>query len=183
MPAAPSPIQIRNLVGLSDVGTRLDLSLLSRSFENSEYVTEHYYALIYKPRNARGSILVNSSGKIIVVGVRSVQEATESVKGFVRALLDIGIRAQETPLKVQNIVGTFELGRELDLDHLLLALPGDQVDAELEPEQFPGLILRTRFPKLTVLLFRSGKIVCTGAKKVEDLEAGRQFVLRLLARL
>ena len=36
-----------------------------------------------------------------------------------------------------------------------------------EPEQFPGLIYRMKDPKTVLLLFASGKIVCTGAKSKE----------------
>jgi len=38
-----------------------------------------------------------------------------------------------------------------------------------EPEQFPGLIYRMDVPKVVILLFASGKLVCTGAKKEEDV--------------
>jgi hypothetical protein len=34
-----------------------------------------------------------------------------------------------------------------------------------EPEQFPGLIYRMDEPKVVILLFASGKLVCTGAKR------------------
>jgi transcription initiation factor TFIID TATA-box-binding protein len=37
-----------------------------------------------------------------------------------------------------------------------------------EPEQFPGLIYRMEEPKVVILLFASGKLVCTGAKKEPD---------------
>jgi len=37
-----------------------------------------------------------------------------------------------------------------------------------EPEQFPGLIYRMDEPKVVILLFASGKLVCTGAKKEAD---------------
>ena len=37
-----------------------------------------------------------------------------------------------------------------------------------EPEQFPGLIYRMDEPKVVILLFASGKLVCTGARKEED---------------
>ena len=37
-----------------------------------------------------------------------------------------------------------------------------------EPEQFPGLIYRMQTPKVVMLLFASGKLVCTGAKH-EDM--------------
>jgi transcription initiation factor TFIID TATA-box-binding protein len=38
-----------------------------------------------------------------------------------------------------------------------------------EPEQFPGLIYRMNDPKIVFLLFTSGKIVITGAKKEEEV--------------
>ncbi len=38
-----------------------------------------------------------------------------------------------------------------------------------EPEQFPGLIYRMDEPKAVILLFASGKLVCTGATKEEDV--------------
>jgi len=38
-----------------------------------------------------------------------------------------------------------------------------------EPEQFPGLIYRMDEPKVVILVFASGKLVCTGGKKEEDV--------------
>jgi transcription initiation factor TFIID TATA-box-binding protein len=38
-----------------------------------------------------------------------------------------------------------------------------------EPEQFPGLIYRMSEPKVVILLFASGKLVCTGAKQEQDV--------------
>jgi len=40
---------------------------------------------------------------------------------------------------------------------------------EYEPEQFPGLVYRIKDPKVAMLLFGSGKIVCTGARKTSDV--------------
>ena len=41
---------------------------------------------------------------------------------------------------------------------------------EYEPEQFPGLVYRLDEPKVVVLLFGSGKLVCTGARQPSDVE-------------
>lgn len=38
-----------------------------------------------------------------------------------------------------------------------------------EPEQFPGLVYRMNDPKVVILLFASGKLVCTGARKEGDV--------------
>jgi transcription initiation factor TFIID TATA-box-binding protein len=53
------------------------------------------------------------------------------------------------------------LGGKIDLEQALGALGKTMY----EPEQFPGLIHRMDEPKVVILLFATGKLVCTGAKK------------------
>jgi len=69
-------------------------------------------------------------------------------------------------ISVENVVTSTSVGAELDLDTLNEDLP----QSDYNREQFPGLIYRSRNPKATSLIFRSGKIVCTGAKSLEDAE-------------
>jgi len=38
-----------------------------------------------------------------------------------------------------------------------------------EPEEFPGLIFRMDSPKVVILMFASGKLVCTGAKTEKEV--------------
>jgi len=40
---------------------------------------------------------------------------------------------------------------------------------EWHPEQFPGVIHRVLEPKTVILLFASGKLVCTGGKTKKDV--------------
>jgi transcription initiation factor TFIID TATA-box-binding protein len=49
-----------------------------------------------------------------------------------------------------------------------------------EPEQFPGLIYRMDDPKVVILIFASGKLVCTGAKKEEDVPRAVAKLQKLL---
>jgi transcription initiation factor TFIID TATA-box-binding protein len=58
------------------------------------------------------------------------------------------------------VVASTGIGIEINLKQITLALEG----ADYDPEQFPGLVYRTKDPKTAALIFRSGKIVCTGAK-------------------
>src|SRR2546422_594919 len=71
-------------------------------------------------------------------------------------------------IKIENVVASTSLGGELDLQAIALALAPEKV--EYEPEQFPGLVYRIDEPKVVVLLFGSGKLVCTGARKPSDVE-------------
>ena len=79
-------------------------------------------------------------------------------------------------IKIENVVASTSLGEELDLQAIARVLGG----AEYEPEQFPGLIFRLKEPKTAILLFRSGKLVCTGARKPSDVE---QAVERITGEL
>jgi transcription initiation factor TFIID TATA-box-binding protein len=61
---------------------------------------------------------------------------------------------------IENIVAYAQLADSLDLEALAKGTP----DAEYEPEKFPALVLRYPDPPRSILLFRSGKAVCTGVK-------------------
>jgi transcription initiation factor TFIID TATA-box-binding protein len=69
--------------------------------------------------------------------------------------------------KIVNIVGTSKIGEDFDLHSLAMSLEG----AEYEPEQFPGLIYKITEPKASFLIFKSGKVVCTGTTSPSDAQA------------
>ena len=81
-----------------------------------------------------------------------------------------GVHIKERPsFEVQNIVASAELGQPINLTSVVITLGLERV--EYEPEVFPGLVYRLTEPKVVILLFGSGRLVCTGAKKREDVEA------------
>ena len=49
-----------------------------------------------------------------------------------------------------------------------MRLQKNSPDTEYHPEQFPGLVFRLSTPRTATLIFRTGKMVCTGAKS-EDM--------------
>ncbi len=65
-------------------------------------------------------------------------------------------------IKIVNSVVTTDLKHNLNLEKITSTLP----NTEYNPEQFPGLVMRIKEPKTSVLLFTSGKIVCAGAKSI-----------------
>ena len=64
-------------------------------------------------------------------------------------------------VRVRNICATADLGHPVNLDAAAIALTPDL--AEYEPEVFPGLIYRPRGMRAAVIVFRSGRLVLTGA--------------------
>jgi len=75
----------------------------------------------------------------------------------------------EPKIEVQNIVASSDLGQKINLNVIAITLGLERV--EYEPEQFPGLVYRLDEPKVVLLLFGSGKLVCTGARRPQDVEA------------
>ncbi len=65
-------------------------------------------------------------------------------------------------LTIENVVASTEIEQELDL----AALADDLEGAQYDPEQFPGLIYRMQEPNAAALIFRSGKLVMTGAQSM-----------------
>ena len=68
-------------------------------------------------------------------------------------------------LEIQNVVASSAIAQEIDLG----ALATDLAGVGFDPEKFPGLIYRLEEPHATALIFRSGKIVCTGANSVDGV--------------
>ena len=68
----------------------------------------------------------------------------------------------------QNIVATTNLESTLNLIQIAMSLGFENV--EYEPEAFPGLVYRMDDPKVVLLLFGSGKMVCVGAREVNDIK-------------
>jgi transcription initiation factor TFIID TATA-box-binding protein len=68
-------------------------------------------------------------------------------------------------IEVQNVVGSGDLGRELDLAAVAMDLP----ETEYNPEKMPGLLYRTSAPEATVMLFASGKVVVMGTTTDEGM--------------
>lgn len=77
---------------------------------------------------------------------------------------------------LSNVVGIVKISDRLDLDMLYREME----NTSYEPEQFSGLTFRSEDPTGTVVLFNSGKAICTGAKNERDLEA---IILGLVHRL
>jgi transcription initiation factor TFIID TATA-box-binding protein len=75
------------------------------------------------------------------------------------------IIAGKPELIIQNIVASVNLYGAIDLEKSAYDLDKTMY----EPEQFPGLIYRMPVPKVVILIFASGKLVCTGAKKEGDV--------------
>ena len=81
--------------------------------------------------------------------------------------------SDEERLTVVNVVASTRVAEELDLPDIAI-----QLNCEYEPEQFPGVVYRVVDPKLAILMFRSGRAVCTGGKNQNNIEVGIEMMTR-----
>jgi transcription initiation factor TFIID TATA-box-binding protein len=80
--------------------------------------------------------------------------------------------------RVVNIVANADL--QLDLDLYGLARMSHEVD--YEPEQFPGAIFKVKEPKAALLLFKNGKIICTGTRTTANVRRAIGQAIELIEK-
>ncbi|CAH8436942.1 unnamed protein product [Schistosoma margrebowiei] len=80
---------------------------------------------------------------------------------------------------IHNMVSTVDLGCPIELRKLVLHVRS----AEYNPRRFPGVVMRLREPRVTCLVFGTGRMVCTGARSESDANLGSRKCARILQRL
>ena len=82
----------------------------------------------------------------------------------------------DVSFKVENIVASANLNVELDLFNIAMEVE----NVEYEPEQFPGAIMRLKEIGTTLLLFKNGKVICSGAKNEKQIAVSIKRAVELL---
>ncbi|MBN3037413.1 MAG: hypothetical protein JW834_03125 [Candidatus Diapherotrites archaeon] len=81
-------------------------------------------------------------------------------------------------IKVVNMVASANFNVELDL----FALARDVDTIEYEPEQFPGAILKLQNPRSSLLLFKNGKVICTGARSEAEVAKALKVTTEIIKK-
>lgn len=142
---------------------------------------KQFPGLILKVRfKVRASSLIFNSGKLVITGAKNeeaLNKAGEVIVGLLRRC-DIKIENPST-VEVQNIVASASLNGIVNLEKV--ATRG-RYNVFYEPEIFPGLIYKMREPKVVLLVFKSGKVVCTGARSKEDISQALEKIDKTIER-
>jgi transcription initiation factor TFIID TATA-box-binding protein len=159
-------VHIENVVASATLKQNIDLNSIVRVFPGVEYRPEQFPGLVYRLKKPKTATLIFSSGKMVCTGAKSEKQARKAVMKVTDELKRDGIVIVGKPeIQIQNIVASAGLGGTIDLEKSTYSLRRTMY----EPEQFPGLIYRMDEPKVVILLFASGKLVCTGAKKEAEV--------------
>jgi transcription initiation factor TFIID TATA-box-binding protein len=155
-----------------EITEKIDLNQIARKHAEVEYNPERFPGLVMRIEKPRATILIFSTGKMVVTGLRKASEAERVVDKVVKNIRKAGIKLINPEITIQNIVASGDLHTNIDLNMAAIVMEY----AMYEPEVFPGLIYRMQDPKTVFLIFSTGRIVCTGAKKKEIV---RDAVMKL----
>jgi transcription initiation factor TFIID TATA-box-binding protein len=168
-PDGTPTIRVQKISSTAHFGVPLDLKKIALKCRLASFNPRRFGALVMRLRELQATGILFASGKLIVTEVDSMQKAELACKEFRKVIEKIGFKPKEfgaMDFKVKNILGTADCTFPLRLEELSYS-HSDFVS--YEPEVFPGLVYRLDRTEVVFLIFSSGKIVITGAKKQSTL--------------
>jgi transcription initiation factor TFIID TATA-box-binding protein len=173
----PYDVKIQNVVASVTLDQKINLLDIMKVFRNVEYRPKQFPGLVFRLKRPKTATLIFTTGKMVCTGAKSEKQARSAVKKVVRELKANGIIILGNPkIVIQNMVASANLHGKIDLEMMSDVLE----HVMYEPEQFPGLIYRMTEPKVVLLVFASGKLVITGAKKEEQVHEAADKIRAIL---
>lgn len=172
--------KIVNRVASSFLGAQLDLFNLAVSHPDIEYEPEQFPGAIMRMNEPKVTLLLFKNGKIICAGAGSDEEVPLAIKRCSEIIhkYQPDIKVLKNPVyKIVNIVANAQIDKTFNLFDMALKLD----NVEYEPEQFPGAIIRLYKPKVSLLLFKNGKVICAGAKSEKEVVNSIKEIEKLTA--
>jgi len=106
-----------------------------------------------------------------ITKIKNFNEIEESII----SLRDIGLVADRSSMKIDNITGSIDLKKEIHIENLIDSIRTSKdrnfksIKITYNNEKFPGVFLK-QVRVGTIIIFYSGKVVLVGCKTREDLE-------------
>ena len=188
---------LQNIVSTANLGCTLRLREIALQAKNAEYNPKRFAAVIMRIKNPKTTALIFSSGKMVCTGAKNEDDSKKASRKYAKIIRSLGFPVEFKEFKVQNIVGSCDIKFQLHLNKLNGILGKVQSKekekdndknkqgkyiCQYEPEIFPGLIYHMSQPEIVLLIFVSGKIVLTGAKKKDEIFKAFTKILPLLKK-
>ncbi|KAF2733700.1 TBP-domain-containing protein [Polyplosphaeria fusca] len=165
---------ISNTVGTCNLRVHVDLNYVSKRVRNCEYNARRCAACVIRIREPKATAMVFASGKMLVTGAKSEEECRLAARKFALIIKKTLSKPEDNfetavkfeDFKIVNIVASTGVNFPLKLQEFAIR---HNRFSTFEPELFPGLVYKMMRPKVTLLVFTSGKIVMTGAKTRDDV--------------
>merc|ERR1712034_50288 len=162
-----------------NVGCTINLRKLATKCRNCEYNPQVACAVIMKIRNPKATATIFQSGKVVVAGAKSFKAVKLASRKFARIIQKAGFKAKFQNFTVKNFIGCTEVGYQVRLEGIAKSF---QKEISYEPELFPGLIYRFQEPKLSVVIFMSGKINFVNANSLQQMKNAFQILQPIIEK-
>jgi transcription initiation factor TFIID TATA-box-binding protein len=159
--------RIDNVICSFNLKEVIDLKTLAFRARNAEYNPRKVNSCVLRFRQPKATALVYSNGKVMITGSKSEQEARTACKKvavIVSKCNHPNVRFAD--FKIENMISSADVRFPVRLEGLAYE---HRASSSYEPELFPGLVYRLLEPKISLLIFVSGKVVITGGKSREDI--------------
>jgi transcription initiation factor TFIID TATA-box-binding protein len=172
----PTP-KCHNIVSTSQIqssqGSSLNLQRLADLYPFTTYDRKRFAAITIRLANPHCTCLLFGSGKLVITGSTSFSACIVASHEITKILRKANPRDwfEVSSCIIQNIVAHVELPSDTFID--LNRLYTDFCEcATYQRSIFPGLVLRPPQSPIVLLIFNSGRIVCTGGKSYDDIYFG-----------
>lgn len=178
----PQP-KIFYVVGMANLGTPLRLREIALQCRNSAYNPKKLNAVFMEIKEPKTAAFILSSGDIVTIGTTNERDLEKATSKFAKNIKKIGYNVELKDFRITNFVATCYLKFPLKLTLLSLKLNSksddsyslknkkekNKIKCHYEPELFPCLIYYMRKPEITLVIFKTGKIIFAGVKKRNDI--------------
>ena len=171
--------KINNIIISANFGCSLNLKSLALKIKNAEYNSNKSSSLILKSKNANITATIFSSGKMVCTGAKSEKESKTACIKFSKIVNKAGFNYELRDYKIQNIIASYDVKFSISLPDIHsrinilindnLKKLGSESYCKYNKDEFPRIIFYIDESKINLLIFESGKIVISGAKKRKEI--------------
>lgn len=154
------------------LGCTLNMRTLAENYRNVRWASDNSVIIRvhrWKPKNYTAHFQVYASGRVTVLGTRSIADMYREVRYLARGIQQLGFpMVMLKNFRIRNLTGSCKLPFFVSLSKLY-ELPELKDVMSYDPERFPRVVVRLLTPKCTIQVFASGSLVLSGVTTVEEL--------------
>lgn len=172
--------RVVNIIAVAVYSAEFDLLDISTRIRNAEYNPKRFKCVTIRLTEPKVTGLVFKNGKINIVGSKSKEDAHFAARKYGSLLHKLGYSSNRIlDFKVSSMVAVINCQFPVNIEAISSA-EGHRILSNYNPEVFAGLVYKLPYPQVTMLIFKSGKVVMTGAKSVEELDAAAEQIYDVL---
>lgn len=161
-------VHIEDVTAVAELRVAVPMEKLYGAADQAIYGTEDSNGVVYRIKDLNAVAIIFPNGKVICTGARSVRDAEEAMKRAIDKVREIGADVPTHPeIKIEKIVAAFRLAGGVDLQKVASCLEGAQYDTS----RLPVVIFREPGTSCEFIIKDDGKIICTGAATIKDIQA------------